>query len=109
MEPDLDDLRARLREAQAAVEEIAGAIPAQGWADAGARDATADDVRGLVVLVQALRELVPVELRDQVRELLRQLVLLLRAILDLVVERLSAEPGGDGRARGPVVQDIPIA
>jgi hypothetical protein len=110
MEPDLDELRSRLRAAQEAAEQVAGAVPRQGWAQAEERDDAAEEVRGLIAIVGALRELVPAELRDQVREVLRQLVLLLRAILDLVVERLSHEPGhGPQAARAPAVQDIPIS
>jgi hypothetical protein len=53
------------------------------------------------------------EVWEQVREIARQLLLLLRALLDLVVERLGAEGGrapGPRRPRGgPDLQDIPIA
>jgi hypothetical protein len=111
-EPDdrLDELRARLRETQEAAERIAGRIPPQGWASAGDRDATAGEVQALVSVLHALRDLVPEDLWEQVRDVLRWLLLLLRAILDLVVDRLAA--GGDdraGRAAGPDLQDIPIA
>jgi len=107
---DLSELRARLRETAEAAERVAGRVPPQGWASARQRDETAGEVHALISVLQALRDLVPEELWDQVRELLRQLLLLLRAILDLVVERLGAEDG-DGAARrrgGPDVQDIPI-
>jgi hypothetical protein len=112
--PDpIDDLRERLRATQEAAAKIAGQVPPQGWASEAERDATASEVQALVSVLHALRDLVPEELWDQVREVLRQLLLLLRAILDLVVDRLSA-PGGAGRAAGgrpagPQVQDIPIA
>jgi fermentation-respiration switch protein FrsA (DUF1100 family) len=108
---DLDELRARLRETAEAAERIAGRVPPQGWATAGERDATASEVQALVTLLHTLRDLVPDELWEQVRELLRQLLLLLRAILDLVVERLGPEDAarGGGARRGPEVQDIPIA
>jgi hypothetical protein len=113
--PDpIDDLRDRLRATQEAAERIAGRVPPQGWASEAERDATAREVQALVPVLQALRDLVPEELWDQVREVLRQLLLLLRAILDLVVQRLTgpeggAADGGAARARGPQVQDIPIA
>jgi hypothetical protein len=108
---DLDDLQARLRATQEAAERIADGIPAQGWASARERDETAGEVQALVAILRALRDLVPEELVEQVHEILRQLLLLLRAILDLVVERLGAERGAaDRRGRAPraEVQDIPI-
>src|SRR3954451_4435005 len=115
----LSDLRERLRETQAAAEEPAarlGAdprgvpprVPPQGWAtppraDGGAAGAN-DDLAALVALVQALRDLVPPELQQQVTELIRQVLVLLRALLDRCIERL--EPG---RGAEPAVEDIPIA
>jgi fermentation-respiration switch protein FrsA (DUF1100 family) len=111
-EPDdhLDELRARLRETQEAAERIAGRVPPQGWATAAERDATAGEVQALVSVLHALRDLVPEDLWEQVRELLRRLLLLLRAILDLVVDRLAADRAARApRAPGPDLQDIPIA
>lgn len=109
MAPDpIEDLRERLRATQEAAERIAGSVPPQGWATAEERNDTAEEIRALVAVLQSLRELVPEELWDQVREVVRQLLLLLRAILDLVVERLGADEAAPAR-RGPDVQDIPIA
>ena len=108
--PDpFDDLRDRLRETQQAAERIAGRVPPQGWASEADRDQTASEVQALVAVLHTLRDVVPDDLWEQVRELIRQLLLLLRAILDLVVERLERR----GRAHGaeapePTVQDIPI-
>jgi hypothetical protein len=110
MEPDpLDDLRARLRETQAAAERIAGRVPPQGWATPNEASATADEIQALVAVLKGLREVVPEELWEQVREVVRQLLLLLRAILDLIVERLDAErpPAGSGGGASKL-QDIPI-
>jgi hypothetical protein len=115
MPPDsdpLDELRARLRATQEAAEQIAGGIPPQGWASHHHGDATAGEVQALLGMVHALRDLVPDDLVDQVREIMRQLLLLLRAILDFAVDRLATDrPTGEGRRRGgePAVQDIPIA
>ena len=55
-------------------------------------------------LVAALVELVPDELREQVYEILRQILLLLRALIDWLVERLPQVRGAD-----LVVEDIPVA
>jgi hypothetical protein len=107
----LADLRARLRETQEAAARLAGngeaRVPPQGWASpsgGGARAASDDEIAQLVALLGSLRELVPPELQQQVTDLIRQVLLLVRAILDLAIERL--EPGRGGE---PEVQDIPIA
>ena len=110
MAPDpADDLRARLRATQEAAERLAGDVPPQGWASAQEREATASEVQALIAVLHGLRDVVPEELWEQVREVVRQLLLLLRAILDLIVERLAPERGA-GAARGgdAEVQDIPI-
>ena len=106
--PDpLDDLRAQLKATQEAAERIAREVPPQGWASPVDRESTAQEVQALVAVLQSLRDVVPPELWDQVREVVRQLLLLLRALLDLLVERLDAgrpEPPSEP----PPVQDIPI-
>ena len=117
-EPEhLDELRERLRATQEAAEKIAGRIPPQGWAAPGAereRAETAAEIQALVSVLHALRDTMPEDLWDQIREIARQLLLLLRALVDLVVERIGAgdgHPGAAGRTRagGPDLQDIPIA
>jgi hypothetical protein len=113
-EPDpLSDLRDRLRETHEAAARLAGSsesrVPPQGWASpasgpgagAGGSD---DEIAQLVALLGSLRDLVPPELQQQVTDLIRQVLLLVRAILDLAIERL--EPGRGGE---PEVEDIPIA
>ena len=116
-DPDaLDELRERLRATQEAAEKLAGQVPTQGWATASeeSRTETAAEIQALVGVLHALRDLVPDDLWEQVREIVRQLLLLLRALLDLVVQRLGEEGDGGGtggRARrggGPDLQDIPI-
>jgi hypothetical protein len=112
MEPDdLDELRERLRETHEAAQRIAGAVPPQGWATPREANDSASEIQALLAVLQSLRDVVPDELWEQVREVVRQLLLLLRTILDLVVERLSAErpPGEAARADGPDLQDIPIS
>jgi hypothetical protein len=118
---ELAELRERLRATQEAAEKLAGSVPSQGWATASedARSDTAAEIQSLVGVLHALRDLVPEDLWEQVRDIARQLLLLLRALLDVVVERLGADAGGSGgggggattgRARGgPDLQDIPIA
>jgi hypothetical protein len=108
----LDELRARLRETQAAAERLAGQIPPQGWASAEARSETAEEIQALVAILTALRAAVPEDLWEQVREIVRQLLLLLRALLDVVVDRLAGDgrtAGADEARRGSGLQDIPIS
>jgi hypothetical protein len=105
----LDELRARLRETQAAAERLAGQIPPQGWASGRERSETADEIQALVSILTALRSVVPEDLWEQVREIVRRLLLVLRALLDLVVDRLGAERGSAPRGgSGSGLQDIPI-
>ncbi|MDX6726683.1 MAG: hypothetical protein QOK49_1488 [Baekduia sp.] len=108
-EPDpLDELRERLRQTQEAAERIAGKIPPQGWATPEEHSQTADEIQALVAVLAALRDVFPDELWEQVRELVRRLLLLVRAILDVLVDRLAAERPAGARRDGPGLQDIPI-
>lgn len=115
-EPDpLADLRDQLRATQAAAARLAGEgeVPPQGWASLRADDegsGTRDDagltaeLQQLVAVVATLRELVPPELQQQVTDLIRQILLLVRALLDRVIEHLEPARGGE-----PDVEDIPIS
>jgi hypothetical protein len=107
----LGELRERLRATQEAAARLAGdepRVPPQGWAaPPGAGDGAPGldtDLAALAAAVAALRELVPPELQHQVADLIRQVLLLIRAILDRWIERLEGERGGE-----PEVEDIPIA
>lgn len=108
----IDELRARLRDTQEAAQRLAD----EGWAAADApphaQHAAADEIQALVSVLRALRDAVPDDLWEQIREIARQLLLLLRALLDLIVERLGVDhdaSGSTGRGgRGPDLQDIPI-
>jgi hypothetical protein len=51
--------------------------------------------------------MVPPELWQQIRELIRQLLLLIRAIIDWWVDRIEGSPGPRGAA--PEVEDIQIS
>ena len=96
--PDpLSELRERVHAAQAAAERLAG--------EAGdiPRQATRDELDALVALLRALRELVPAELQQQVSDVIRQVLLLLRAVIDYWVDRLDAT-----RPAEVEVQDIPV-
>jgi len=89
-----------------------GGIPRQGYsAPTSAPGGTDDDLRALLGVLETLRALVPAELQQQVSDIIRQVLLLLRALIDLWVARL--EPGAaaaraQAEAGAPRVQDIPV-
>jgi hypothetical protein len=109
-EPDRDpmeELRERVRATTEAAERImAGKAPPRGWAapPAAAGEATGE-MQALVALLESLRDLLPPELREQVTALVRQLLLVLRALIDWLVDRLERGPRGEE----PEVEDIPIS
>lgn len=117
----LGDLRARISatheaaqrlagEAQhAAGEAAAGHVPPQGWAAPQDRAARQEEAQALVALLQALRELVPAELQAQLTEVVRQVLLLLRALIDWWVDHLEQGPEVPERGRREGPRDIPIA
>ncbi len=111
----LADLRERLEATRQAAEELAGEAadairadrdgedPGPGWRTTQEREALRDDVASLAATLGTLAELVPEELRAQLAEVLRQVLLLVRALIDWLVERLPQARGAE-----PVVQDIPV-
>jgi hypothetical protein len=117
-----DDPLQRLRERIAATQEAAerlageatearrtageGGVPPAGWATPSDRDAQREELQALAALLQALRDLVPPELQQQVTEVVRQVLLLIRAIIDWWVERL--EGGQVAAPAEPAVEEIPI-
>jgi hypothetical protein len=108
-DPDpLNDLRERVRATTEAAERIMREqVPAGGWATpspAGAGEATSE-MQALVALLESLRDLLPPELRAQVNELVRQVLLVVRALIDFLVDRLEHGPRGSE----PEVEDIPIS
>jgi hypothetical protein len=99
--PDaLHDLRERVHAAHEAAERLAGEARGHDWQRPDARD----ELDALAGLLRALRDLVPPELQQQVTEVLRQVLLLLRAVIDYWVDRLEPAPPGAQIE----VQDIPI-
>lgn len=102
----IDALRERIRATAAAADrlaaEAAGDTPAGGDP---AREA-AQETQALVALVALLRDALPEDLRRQVLDLVRQVLLLLRAVLDQVLLRLEAPP--EPRGAEPPVEDIPV-
>lgn len=97
----LRELRDNLAATQAAAERLAGEaararaehdegrVPPSGWAtpeDHGRRSA---ELQALMELLEALRSLVPAELEAQLREVTRQVLLLVRAVVDWWLERVE--------------------
>lgn len=80
--------------------------PPRGYATPGAeapRSGVAD-IQALAALLELGRTLLPPELRRQVAELVREVLLLVRALVDWYLERIEE------RRKAPVeVQDIPIS
>lgn len=108
--PDpLDALRDTLDATRQAAERIAAGVDADGFRTTEDGRAAADEVEQLASVLRALRDLVPAELVEQVREVLRGVLLLLRAIIDWWVERLELGEGGRPPAQPRVAEDIPIA
>src|SRR3954470_19520429 len=97
----LQDLRERVRATAEATERLAadasrartaeqeGRVPPAGWATAEDRASMRDELEEVASLLRTLRALVPAELEHQVAEVLKQVLLLLRALLDWWVERLD--------------------
>lgn len=119
-DPDpLDELSQRVRAAQQAAERIlseaseaAGQAatgerpPPRGYAaaDEGAQARRSAEAQALLALFDLGRALVPPELRQALADLVRELLLAVRALIDWYLERL------DERRRRPVeVEDIPIS
>lgn len=95
--------------AQARGRQRAGGVPPSGWATPEDHARRTTEVQELAALLQALRDLVPAELEQQLREVIRDVLLLVRALIDWWVERMDepSAPSAPSR-RGPPAQDIPI-
>ena len=113
----LTELRERVRATREAAERVGaeaaeamraqreGRVPPAGWATPQERDETREGLQALVGLLEGVRDLVPPELQQQVREIMRQILLLIRAIIDWWLDRIEHAPGGGA----PPVEEIPIA
>lgn len=119
-DPDpLAELREQIRATTAAAEKLAAetaaareaagghGMPSAGWATSEEQPVRHQELQALIALVEALRDLVPQELKDQVRDVLRQLLVLARTLIDWWVERMDG-PGPGATPARPPVEDIPI-
>jgi hypothetical protein len=107
----LAELRERLRATAAAAERLVDEAAAQvpGGAEVPrAADEANQELRALVSLVELLRDLLPAELRDELAKVVRQILLLLRAVIDWWVARLESDE--HVAPPEPVrVEDIPLS
>jgi hypothetical protein len=93
--------------------EFAERTPPAGWepmeeTTGGGEGTSSEDLHALSDLLQALLRVLPPERREQLVDLARQLLVLLRALLDLAIELLERRgPLAGPRASVPA-QDIPI-
>jgi hypothetical protein len=111
----LERLRAQVDAAQEAAQRVAelaaartesGDLPPGGYAAPGEQARAGQDnpeVRALVALIELVRDLVPADVQQQLVELIRELLMLARALIDLIVSRLERR-----RPVGPEVEDIPL-
>lgn len=107
----LAEVRERLRATAAAAERLVDEAAAEraGAADVPRAAGDADrELRALVSLVELLRDLLPAELREELAKVIRQLLLLVRAVIDWWIARLDS--GDDQPPPGPArVEDIPLS
>ena len=124
-DPDpLNELREQIRMTEQAARKLAGEatgararersgeVPPAGWASPEDHAQRQSEVQQLAALLGSLRDLVPPELAGQVREVLRQVLLLLRALIDWWVERMDVAAGQPRAAAGHPddrLTDIPLA
>ncbi|MBW3653504.1 MAG: sigma-70 family RNA polymerase sigma factor, partial [Actinobacteria bacterium] len=92
--------------ADEAASASASRVPPAGWDVPGRADDANAELEALVRMLAMLRDLVPPELRAQLAELVRHLLLFVRAVLDWWIERMAERPRGDeppvGRTAKPV-------
>ena len=111
-------LRERLQATQAAAQRLADEATAErsgdrpppaGWDVPGRADDTNAELDALLSLLGTLRDVLPPELRQQLAELVKALLVFVRAVLDFAIERIELD-GARRRDDGDSgVEDIPIA
>lgn len=81
-----------------------GELPRAGWEPPRGSE-TAAELQSLASLLQSVRDLLPADLQAQLTEVIREVLLLLRAVIDWMVARIERE----GRGQELEVEDIPIS
>ena len=107
-----DQIRATTQAAERLAAETADArayeVPPAGWASPDDQAERQQELQALVALVDALRDLVPDELKVQLRDVLRQLLLLTRTLIDWWVERMDAPAPARPADAAPRAHEIPL-
>jgi len=102
----LSELRERLRATTAAAERLVDEAAGGGPEVPRHGDDATHELQALVSLVGLLRDLLPDELREQLAQVVRQLLLVVRAVIDWWVRSLEE---GERPVRAPEpVEDIPV-
>ena len=115
----LERLRERLQATQEAASKLAEEAAAErdaaragedrpplaGWDVPRRAEHANAEIEGLISLLGTLRDVLPPELRAQLAELVRALLVFVRAVLDWSIERLALD---ERRGDDPDVEDIPI-
>ena len=114
-EDPLAALRERIRTTAEAADRLADQTMRSGAGGPGAAggppprtDEAAQEAQALVALVQMLRDVIPDDLRKQILDLIRQVLLLVRAVIDWYLQRLEAGPRPAAARRETPVEDIPL-
>ena len=113
----LQALRERLEATQEAAQRLAEDAardrgdrpPAAGWDVPGSAAKANDEIDALIAVVGSIRDLLPPDLRAQLAEIVRQILVFVRAVLDWWIERVERESGGGPDGSRDDVEDIPIA
>lgn len=99
-----DQIRAATDAAERLVRDARADPPAPRQPDGPGAGGLAAEVAALARLLEVLRDLLPADLEQQLADLIRQLLRVLRALVDWALVRLeTGEPG-----RRAEVEDIPI-
>ena len=115
----LERLRERLQATQQAATRLADEATAErdaaragddrpplaGWDVPRHAEDAHSEIEALIALLGTLRDVLPPELRAQLAELVRALLVFVRAVLDWSIERLALD---ERRGDEPDVEDIPI-
>lgn len=108
-EDPLEVLRAHLRSAQAAAQRLlddSERTPPAGWEPLSSEQAheRASQLHSLTDLVRSIREALPEDVLAQLADLIRAVLNVLRALVDLLLSRLSPQE----HAPRSEIQEIPI-
>jgi hypothetical protein len=110
----LQALRERLQATQEAAQRLADDAtrpkpPPAGWDVPRSAERANDEIEALIAAVASLRDLLPPELRAQLAEIVKQILVFVRAVLDWWIERAEQASAGGRDGSRDDVEDIPIS